>query len=175
VETLHGLTRRVPAPVALWMSKLAIALLVVIATILLARLLDRVLRRLGAARALDPDLTVFLGRVGRVVAITFGLVTALGTVGVQIDALVAGLGLTGFALGFALKDIISNVLAGVLILLYKPFGRGDRIEVAKEAGVVTQIDLRYTTLSRDDGSRVLVPNSTLFTHTIVVRPPPAAP
>ena len=50
--------------------------------------------------------------------IVFGLVTALGTAGVNVSALVAGLGLTGFALGFAFRDVLSNLLAGVLILLY---------------------------------------------------------
>ena len=83
-----------------------------------------------------------------------------------------GPGLTGFALGFALKDIISNTLAGVLILFYKPFHRGDRIEVSGSEGVVESVDMRYTRLSTIDGSHVLVPNSNLFTNSIrVVRPP----
>jgi small-conductance mechanosensitive channel len=87
-----------------------------------------------------------------------------------VSALVAGLGLTGFALGFALRDVISNTLAGVLVLLYKPFRRGDRISVAGSEGVVSQIDLRYTTLVVDEETRVLVPNSTLFTNSIRVQP-----
>ena len=57
-----------------------------------------------------------------------GLVTALGTLGVDVSALVAGLGLTGFALGFAVKDTISNILAGVLLLVYRPFSKKDYVE-----------------------------------------------
>jgi len=84
-----------------------------------------------------------------------------------VGALVAGLGLTGFAVGFAVKDIISNVLAGMLILVYEPFRRGDRINVAGMEGTVTAIDFRYTTLEAE-GRRILVPNGNLFVKEIVV-------
>jgi small conductance mechanosensitive channel len=95
-------------------------------------------------------------------------VTATGTLGIDVKALVTGLGLTGFALGFALKDVVANTLAGVLILLYKPFRNGDHVEVAGSMGSVSDIDLRYTTLHVDEKTRVLVPNSTLFTNSIRV-------
>jgi small-conductance mechanosensitive channel len=134
------------------------------------------LRRFGRARLIDPDLTGLLARAARLTLFAFGVITAAGTVGIDVKALVTGLGLTGFALGFALRDIISNALAGVLILLYHPFHHGDRVEIAGSNGVVTEIDLRYTTLTVDDHTRVLVPNSTLFTNSIRVEPrePPAA-
>ena len=100
-----------------------------------------------------------------------GLITALGTLGVDVTALVAGLGLTGFALGFALKDIISNLLAGMLILAQKPFQRDDRISVQGFTppleGVVSHVDLRDTTLEMPD-RKILIPNSNLFTNPIVV-------
>jgi small conductance mechanosensitive channel len=135
---------------------------------LLGRIVAGVLTRVAAAEALDPDLTRLLGRSIRIAALAFGIVTALGTVGLDVKALVTGLGLTGFALGFALRDIIANVLAGILILFYKPFRRGDRISVAGSDGVITEIDLRYTILTVDDTTRVLVPNQTLFTNSIRV-------
>ena len=50
-----------------------------------------------------------------------GVITALGTIGVDVTGLVAGFGLTGFAVGFAMKDALANLLAGVMILLYRPF------------------------------------------------------
>ena len=93
--------------------------------------------------------------------------TALGTLGVNIMGLVAGLGLTGFALGFALKDSIANLLAGVMILLYRPFEVGDRIDVGGLAGRVTHVDLRYTELDNET-ERVLVPNSKMLTDPIRV-------
>ena len=154
------------------MSRFAIPIGIAVAVFfgswIAAAVVYRLVGRLGTSRHLDPDLTRLLGRIARIVLLIFGGITALGTFGVDIKALVAGLGLTGFALGFALKDIISNSLAGVLILFYKPFRRGDRIDVAGSAGLVTEIDLRYTILTTENGDRVLVPNSTLFTNSIRV-------
>ena len=107
------------------------------------------------------------GRTASIALMVFGVITALGTMGINVSALVAGLGLTGFALGFALKDILSNLMAGVLILLYRPFRVNDYIMVAGNEGVVTEIDLRYTTLQKEEQT-FLVPNSVLFTNSIGV-------
>lgn len=148
--------------------RVAAALAVVLAFWVAARVLALVVRRFGGARALDPDLMRLLGRAAHGTLVAVGAVTALGTLGLDVTALVAGLGLTGFALGFALRDIVSNTLAGVLILLFKPFHRGDRVSVAGAEGVVGDVDLRYTTLVVDEGTRVLVPNATLFTNAIRV-------
>lgn len=100
--------------------------------------------------------------------LALGLITSLGILGINITALVAGLGLTGFALGFALKDIISNLLAGILIILYSPFRVGDRIKVGSHEGEVKEINLRYTVVE-NDGERILIPNSTMFTNIIAIK------
>jgi len=115
-----------------------------------------------------------LGRVTKVAILLFGVATALGTMGVNVSALVAGLGLTGFALGFAFRDVLSNLLAGILILLFRPFGIDDQISVSGLEGRVVNIDLRYTELQQPD-KRVLIPNSNLFTNPILVNlsKPPA--
>ena len=97
---------------------------------LAAIILRRVAMRLATIRGIEHGFTRFIGRTVRIITIAFGTVTALGTMGIDIAALVAGLGLTGFALGFALKDIVSNVLAGVLINVYKPFKQGDLVKVS---------------------------------------------
>lgn len=113
-----------------------------------------------------------LGQVVKITLIVMGLITALGTLGINVTALVAGLGLTGFALGFALKDAVSNLLAGVLILFYQPFTVGDRILVTGQEGEVREIDLRYTTLNGNEGKRILIPNSSLFSNVVVVNRQP---
>lgn len=133
---------------------------------IVAKIVDLIIRRVNAHVA-TTDLVELLGRVAKLSLIAFGIVTALGTAGVDVSALVAGLGLTGFALGFAFRDVLSNLLAGVLLLLYQPFRRGDRISVTGLEGVVTHIDLRYTNLECD-GNLVLIPNSNLFTNPITV-------
>jgi len=113
------------------------------------------------------DVILLLAQTAGATVLILGVVTALGTMGINVSALVAGLGLTGFALGFAFRDALSNVLAGALILFYRPFHRYDRIKVAEFEGVVTEINLRYTVIEREDG-RVLLPNSNLLTTPIVV-------
>jgi small-conductance mechanosensitive channel len=126
----------------------------------------RLINRLAVSA--DPNTKFVLRLTGRVVSaavLLFGLVTALGTIGLNVSALVAGLGLTGFALGFAMKDILSNLMSGVLILLYRPFGIDDHITVTGLDGVVTEIDLRYTKLEKE-GQAFLIPNSLLITNTI---------
>ncbi len=131
-------------------------------------ILFRVVCRVGRARHVDEGLAEFLGRVIKVAALIVGAITALSEMGIDVGALVAGLGLTGFAFGFAFKDIISNVLAGVLIIIYKPFQVGDQIKIKAYSGNVVSIDLRYTVLNTD-GDMVYVPNSLLFTDAIIVQ------
>ena len=123
--------------------------------------------RLANKRGLNPELLKLIGRTTIIGLIIFGLVMALGTIGINVSALVAGLGLTGFALGFALKDVVSNLIAGSMILLHKPFKVHDIICEAGHEGKVIDIDLRYTTIEAD-GKKVLIQKSILFTKEISI-------
>jgi small conductance mechanosensitive channel len=127
-----------------------------------------VLERMERFRQLDPDLIDVLGGSAKVGVFGIGVVTALGTVGIDVTALVAGLGLTGFALGLALKDIISNAISGILVILYKPIKHKDFISVSGFQGQVVEINLRYTVLQGPD-TTIFVPNSTLFSSGITVQ------
>ena len=151
----------------LWIPRVSGVVVVIIAFIILTKILKRVIIKSAERLKLDTNLTSLFARTSSITLIIFGLVTVLGTLGIDISALVAGLGLTGFALGFALKDTISNLLAGVLILLYRPFEIGSRIKIAGYEGVVVTIDLRYTKLD-SEGDKILIPNSKLFTNPITV-------
>jgi small-conductance mechanosensitive channel len=135
---------------------------------LLAAGTGRVVQRLARARHIDSGLVQFLGGAARLTLLLVGAVTALGTLGVDVSALVAGLGLTGFALGFALKDIISNALAGIMVLFFKPFRQGDQISVTALEGTVLEINMRYTVL--DAGGQVIfIPNANLITNPVTVK------
>ena len=164
---MESLRQEFAAQVIVWVPAIFVALGLLLFFFVLARLTHfAVLRIVARTRAHGP-LGVLLASVARITLMILGLVTALGTLGVNITGIVAGLGLTGFALGFALKDSIANLLAGVLILLYRPFDIGDRIDVGGLAGHVVNIDLRYTELD-NPSERVLVPNSKLLTDPIRV-------
>lgn len=150
-----------------WLPRLGLAILIVCGFWVLVKVFSRVINKAASRLEFDVHLTAIFIRVARVSLYMLGIVTALGTLGVNVSALVAGLGLTGFALGFALKDTISNLLSGVMILLYRPFKIGDRISIAGFEGVVVTIDLRYTELA-DESRKILIPNSKLFTDPISV-------
>lgn len=150
-----------------WLPRLGFAVLILLFFWLLIKLASRLISGISSRLELDMNLSMLFVRAARVGLWTLGIITVFGTLGVDITALVAGLGLTGFALGFALKDSISNLLAGILILLYRPFQLGDWIEISGYAGQVTSIDLRYTVIRSDD-KKVFVPNAMLFTEPLTV-------
>ena len=143
-----------------WSQKIGLALLILLGFWILAIVIRKIIRKAGGATGIDASVVNLLARVANVVIWIMGLVTALGTVGIDVSA--------GFAVGFALKGSISNLLSGVLILIYRPFRVGQWINVKSFEGNVTAIDLRYTTLEKED-EKILVPNSLLFTNPINIR------
>ncbi len=82
--------------------------------------------------------------------------------------LIAGLGVSSVAIGFAFKDILQNMLAGILILLRQPFEVGDQIVSGGHEGTVEKIETRATMIKTYDGRRVVIPNSDIYTDSVVV-------
>lgn len=151
----------------LWAPKVVGVIVIFVVFFILSKIIKRIITSAAERLEIDGNVTSLLARASSVTLIIFGVVTALGTLGINVSAIVAGLGLTGFALGFALKDTISNLLSGVLILLYRPFEKGNRIKISGYEGIVVSIDLRYTELD-SEGDKVLIPNSKLFKDPITV-------
>ena len=160
-----------------FLPRLGLALIIFVAFWIAAKVMHRVvsaaLSSLGADRT---EVVKLLAAAARAALLVFGAITALGTAGIDVTALVASLGLAGFGLGFALRDAISNLLAGVIVLMYRPFRIGDRVSTAGLEGKVTAIDLRYTTIDSGD-NRHLIPNATLLSRpvTLPVTVPATAP
>lgn len=151
----------------IWAPRIGGATAIFLVFLILAKLIKRIIIQITEKVDVENNLLLLLARTSSITLIIIGLITGFGTLGINISALVAGLGLTGFALGFALKDIISNLLSGVLILLYKPFKVGNRIVISGYEGIIIAIDLRYTELYAE-GKKILIPNSKLFTDPITV-------
>ncbi len=151
----------------LWAPKVVGVIVIFVVFFILSKIIKKIITSAAERLEIDGNVTSLLARASSVTLIIFGVVTALGTLGINVSAIVAGLGLTGFALGFALKDTISNLLSGVLILLYRPFEKGNRIKISGYEGIVVSIDLRYTELD-SEGDKVLIPNSKLFKDPITV-------
>lgn len=103
----------------------------------------------------------------KAILITIGIIMALSKLGFDVTALVAGLGLTGFAVGLALKDAISNIVAGLMIIVYKPIKMGDTIELSGSKGKVVDINLRYITI-KGEGNTHLLPNSLILNNKVSI-------
>lgn len=150
---------------------IAIGLIVLVAFYVGGRLVRRVLLAAGRHTALDPILARLLGSLVVWLSLVLGLMVAAVVIfpTFRPGDLVAGLGITSVAIGFAFKDILQNWLAGVFILWRRPFHVGDQIRTKEHEGTVENINVRATLLKTYDGERVVVPNSDVYTSTILVR------
>jgi len=116
----------------------------------------------------STNVSKVLAGIVKNIFLIMGFITALGTLGVNVSAIVAGLGLTGFAFGFAFKDMLSNFISGVIIFIYEPFKLNDRVEIEKQTGKVIDINLRYVTIEGEDGN-ILIPNSICVSKVVIVK------
>lgn len=130
----------------------------------LARVARRMVRRtltsdrFKGSELLEQTMVSITGNL----VLLLGLVVALSFLGFQLGPVLAGLGIAGFVLGFALQDSLANFAAGTMILLYAPFDVGDAVEVAGVTGVVDSMSLVSTTILTFDHQRVIVPNSKIW-------------
>ncbi|MFN8404567.1 MAG: mechanosensitive ion channel, partial [Anaerolineales bacterium] len=130
------------------------------------RIVSGVLRRALSRR--DPPLSVtnLLVQFVRWTIILAGTITALQRL-FDVTAFLAGLGIVGFTIGFALQDVMKNFTAGVILLIQKPFSVGEVIGVKEFDGTVLAINLRTTELKALDGRLVSVPNADVLSNPIV--------
>ena len=124
-------------------------------------------KALSSSRLKISDLLkkFFVGIVQKVVFVA-GLLIALGQVGIDTGPILAGVGVVGFVVGFALQDTLGNFAAGIMILMYRPFDEGDVITAAGETGKVTALTLVSTTLATPDNQKLIIPNSSIWGGTI---------
>ncbi len=143
------------------------ALVLFVITLYLAGLISRFVRSLMQRRRAEPGVTLLVYHVIRWGLVIAGTAASLRQVDFELTAFLAGLGILGFTVGFALQDISQNVVAGLLLLIQKPFELDDLIEVESFRGHVRSIDLRSTELHTLDGHNVLIPNASVFTTPII--------
>lgn len=146
----------------LFLPRLAAALVVFVVSLYLSGLAAGGVSRALRVRKTDPELSLLLVRLTKGAVIVVGAIIALQQVNFDLTAFLAGLGIVGFTIGFALQDVSKNLAAGVLLLIQQPFNIGDAVEVGEHAGVVTDISMRATELRTWDGVRVLIPNGEVF-------------
>lgn len=114
----------------------------------------------------DRSTEVLIGRLGYGVVWVFGSIIALGLLGLDFGALLGAFGLTSVAIGFSLKDVLSNYISGVVLLAARPFRLGDQVVIDAFEGTIKQIQLRATTMQTYDGRTVYIPNQEVFQASI---------
>ncbi|MDQ2686926.1 MAG: mechanosensitive ion channel family protein [Armatimonadota bacterium] len=159
-STLHRIVSFVP--------RLLVALLLLLLFWGVATLARRIARKsLERVQHIPWAVRLLIVRSIYLGTLFIGILVALAAANINVTTLIASLGVAGFALGFALKDILENFIAGILLLFARPFEMNDQVSLGEFEGTVTDIQIRTTSLRTYDGELVVIPNSHVYTNPVV--------
>lgn len=150
-----------------WGLKISAALAIVLVGLWLARRLSKALRRLLERARVEGILANFFGNVAHAAVLVLVLITALDALGVPPTSLLAVMGAAGLAVGLAMKDSLSNIAAGVMLIVLRPFRTGDVVEIAGITGVVEQVRLFQTVLRSFQNHEITLPNGQITASPII--------
>ncbi|MDA8636371.1 mechanosensitive ion channel [Rhodobacteraceae bacterium] len=150
-------------PVMAFLSNLAAAIAAIVITLFASRFVKSWIAKLGFRyEQLDDTLFVFLSKFAQVVVLAVGSVFVLNSFGVQTTSIVALLGAAGLAVGLALQGTLSNFAAGIMLIVFRPFKRGDYVSVSGQSGTVKEISIFTTELGTPDNLQIIVPNGQVW-------------
>jgi small-conductance mechanosensitive channel len=149
----------------------AAGLMVLFVFWLIAKIVKGVFLSASRRTNLDKRLRILFSRIIVVFIFVVGIFAGLTVIipTFQFGDLITGLGFTSFVVGFATKDILNNLLSGVLILWQQPFKIGDYIFIGSNQGQVEYIGVRATNLRKDDGEVILIPNGEMYSSALTIR------
>lgn len=147
--------------------KLLTALAVLIIGHLLVRGLLKLMNKALVKLSLDESLIRFMSKTVNIVLHIFLFLSALTTMGISTTGILAAMSAAAVAVSLALKDSLSNIASGILILISKPFATGDFIEVSDKSGTVVDIGMMSTVIITPDNRRVIIPNSQMSTSQVI--------
>ena len=150
-----------------WLWRIGVALAIALVGLWLARVLSKALDRVLARFGVETILRDFLRNLAYAIGLVVVLVAALDSVGVPTTSLLAVLGAAGLAIGLALKDSLSNIASGVMLIVLRPFRAGDAVQVAGQEGVVESVRIFQTVLRAYQNHDIYLPNSQITTAPIV--------
>ena len=150
-----------------WAWRILIGLFVVMIGSWLARRLSRILDRLMQRMAVDEILRNFLRNLAYAVCLVIIVVAALDFAGVPTTSLLAVVGAAGLGIGLALKDSLSNIASGVMLIVLRPFHAGDAVQIAGLEGVVESVRIFQTRMHTMDNREIILPNSQITASPII--------
>jgi small-conductance mechanosensitive channel len=148
-------------------SRLAGALIVLVAVIVAGRIVRWLVNRALERTSADRQVRNLIHNLLSVATITLAILGGLSALGLSFSVLVTSFGLTGLAVGLALQDLLRNILAGIFLLVERPFRIGDTITVGDLSGTVETIELRTTGIRTVDGRLAVMPNLSAFNGTVI--------
>ncbi len=166
VQRLNGTVRQLGRNAIDSIPALIGVLIVVLVTWLIAKGVRYSAFRWAQQTEGDHGTEVLVGRLGYGGVWVAGTVVALGVWGIDFATMLGALGLTSVAIGFSLKDVLSNYISGVILLSARPFHIGDQVVIEGYEGTIIQVQLRSTTLKTYDGRMVYIPNQEVFQASI---------
>lgn len=150
-----------------YLPTILIALLIFVAGLILARLVRSAVQRGFQRKATQKQTADLITKLVYYSLVILVVIAALQQAGINLTAFLAGLGIVGFTIGFALQDVSKNFVSGVLLMVQQPFQMGDTIQVGEFTGKVSGISLRATEMYTLDGRLVVIPNADIFTSPII--------
>jgi small conductance mechanosensitive channel len=166
IQTIPLTLQQMAERFLLFLPDIIAALVIFLVGIYLANVIARLVRRALDRRQVNPEAAQVITEVTRWSLVILVSITALEQVRFDLRAFVAGLGIAGFTIGFALKDISENFVAGLILLLQRPFDLGDVIQIDDFRGRVTDVSLRATEMMTLDGQNIILPNGMVYTSPI---------
>lgn len=170
VDSIHGAGSWLVNNQALLLSyavNIVAALAIIIIGLIVARMISNAVNRLMISRKIDATVADFLSALVRYAVIAFTLIAALGRVGVQTASVIAVLGAAGLAVGLALQGSLSNLAAGVLLVMFRPFRAGEYVDLGGVAGTVQSVQIFSTTMRTADGKIIVIPNGKIIAGNII--------
>ena len=150
-----------------YLANIAMAAVIFLVGWLVIRLIDAALRKALAKAGRKSLLTNFIASVITKSCWAILLVTVLSRLGVDVAPLIAGLGVTGFILGFAFQESLGNLASGLMIAINEPFKVGDFVEAAGHSGTIREVNMMATVMTTADNKRIVLPNKGVWGGPIV--------
>jgi small conductance mechanosensitive channel len=145
-----------------WGIKLALALAIFYIGRMVVAAVVGFIHKMLASRGMDEILVDFITSILRWVLLLFVIIAALSQLGIDTTSLVALLGAAGLAIGLSLQSSLSNLAAGVMLIIFRPFTKGDFVEAGGATGVIDKISIFTTTMTTPDNKEVIVPNGAII-------------
>ena len=164
LQTIDGYAQAFtdPEKAAAFAGNVLAAIAIYIIGKIVVRILTSLLEKVMTRAKVDATLSAFLSNIAHYVLITFVILMALESLGVNTTSLAAILGAAGLAVGLALQSSLSNFASGVMIILFKPFRVGDFIDAAGVSGTVEEISIFSTLMKTGDNKQIIVPNGSIY-------------